>query len=429
MREIDEFFRVLVARIDPDAVPLCEVVGSVDGARHGRAARGGHEVVVGPARWKRRAGGSVTGTVQRPSSWPRSRARRSSAAKNQLETSKKVRKLPATEQALRSGKLSGAKAEAIAAAAEVAPEAEDELLDGAEDAPLAEVREQCLRARAKDRDAAHARIRKARSFKEFTDAEGGWNVIARGTARSGRRVPCRARPDRRRDVQGRPGRGPARAVRGLRVRRVHRARPPRREPHDRPKTSRPPKPAPSRRRRPRTTRTKTKAKATPAGYLAIIRLDYTALRRGSVEGDEVCEIVGLGPIPVSVARELLGDAILKLVITKGVDVANVTHLGRSATVAQQVALWWQSPDCTGSGCTRTRRLENDHREDWAKTKHTRLDETDPLCDTTTTSRPTSAGHSSKAKDLDPWSRPTTPATPETDHHLTHDDPGRRESCG
>ena len=25
VREIDEFFRVLVARIDPDAVPLCEV--------------------------------------------------------------------------------------------------------------------------------------------------------------------------------------------------------------------------------------------------------------------------------------------------------------------------------------------------------------------------------------------------------------------
>ena len=103
------------------------------------------------------------------------------------------------------------------------------------------------------------------------------------------------------------------------------------------------------------------------------------MRRGRVEGDEVCEIVGLGPIPVSVAREVLGDAILKLVITKGVDVANVTHLGRSVTVAQQVALWWQAPECTRLGCTRTQRLENDHRHEWAKTKHTRLDESDPLC--------------------------------------------------
>ena len=57
-----------------------------------------------------------------------------SAARGQLETSKKVRKLPKTERALRAGKLSGAKAEAIAAAAEVAPEAEAELLDGAQDA-------------------------------------------------------------------------------------------------------------------------------------------------------------------------------------------------------------------------------------------------------------------------------------------------------
>jgi hypothetical protein len=122
-----------------------------------------------------------------------------------------------------------------------------------------------------------------------------------------------------------------------------------------------------------------KAKATPAGHLAIIRIDHTALRRGTVEGDEVCEIVGLGPIPVSVARELLGDAVLKLVITKGIDVANVTHLGRSATVAQQVALWWKSAACTVLGCPRTQRLQNDHRYEWVKTKRTRVDELDPLC--------------------------------------------------
>ena len=101
--------------------------------------------------------------------------------------------------------------------------------------------------------------------------------------------------------------------------------------------------------------------------------------RGAVEGEDTCEIAGLGPIPVRIARALLGDAILKLVITKGVDVANVTHLGRSVTVAQQVALWWRSPECTRLGCTRTERLENDHRDDWVKTKHTRLDESDPLC--------------------------------------------------
>jgi hypothetical protein len=121
-------------------------------------------------------------------------------------------------------------------------------------------------------------------------------------------------------------------------------------------------------------------KARSPRLMGLIRADIEALQRGSVEGDEVCEIVGLGPIPVTTARKLLGDSVLKLVLTKGVDVANVTHLGRSPTVAQQVALWWRSPECTAEGCTRTRRLENDHRIDWVETQHTRLDELDPLCD-------------------------------------------------
>ena len=43
-------------------------------------------------------------------------------------------------------------------------------------------------------------------------------------------------------------------------------------------------------------------------------------------------------------------------------------------------MWWRSPACTRLGCTRTERLENDHRDDSAKTHHTRLDETDRLCD-------------------------------------------------
>jgi hypothetical protein len=113
--------------------------------------------------------------------------------------------------------------------------------------------------------------------------------------------------------------------------------------------------------------------------LGIVRVDHAALCRGQVEGDEVCEIAGLGPIPVQVARDLLGDAVLKLVITKGVDVVNVTHLGRGPTVAQKVALWWQNPQCTAFDCTRVQRIEFDHREEWRKTHHTRLDEGDGLC--------------------------------------------------
>ena len=120
-------------------------------------------------------------------------------------------------------------------------------------------------------------------------------------------------------------------------------------------------------------------KRPPAKYVGVIRADLEALRRGAVTGDETCEIRGVGPVPVRVARSLLGDAILKLVITKGVDVLNVTHLGRAPTVAQQAALWWQSPCCNVAGCNRAQFVQNDHRIEWTKTKHTRLDELDPLC--------------------------------------------------
>jgi len=67
------------------------------------------------------------------------------------------------------------------------------------------------------------------------------------------------------------------------------------------------------------------------------------------------------------------------VITDGVDVLNVTHLGRGPTAAQRAALMWTNPTCSVEGCNR-RRIEHDHQIPWADTHHTRLDELDPLCE-------------------------------------------------
>jgi hypothetical protein len=114
-------------------------------------------------------------------------------------------------------------------------------------------------------------------------------------------------------------------------------------------------------------------------FLALLRVDVETLRRGRVAGDELCEIRGVGPVPVPVAAGLLGRSVLQLVITRGVDVCNVTHLGRGPTAAQKIALAWASPGCTVQGCWRTR-VEHDHRQPWAQTRHTRLDELDPLCE-------------------------------------------------
>jgi hypothetical protein len=111
----------------------------------------------------------------------------------------------------------------------------------------------------------------------------------------------------------------------------------------------------------------------------IVRVDLPALLRGHPVDGEVCELPGYGPVPVSVVHQWLPEALLAVVVTKGVDIANVTHLGRKSTAHQQTALEWLQPRCAALGCPRRARLEIDHREDWSRTKHTRLDELDKLC--------------------------------------------------
>ena len=115
---------------------------------------------------------------------------------------------------------------------------------------------------------------------------------------------------------------------------------------------------------------------------------------------------------VAEVRALLPDSVLKLVCTNGVDVANITHLGRGPNAAQKLALLWTDRCAARWGVSRTH-TEYDHRLDYRITKHTRLDELDALCDPTTTSRPTTGGHSFPAPADDPWSHPPTPATPTT----------------
>ena len=114
-------------------------------------------------------------------------------------------------------------------------------------------------------------------------------------------------------------------------------------------------------------------------YKAILRADLAAIQRGSTVPGEVCEIAGYGPTPVTVAREILGEAFLAIVLTDGHDVLNVTHLGRAPTAFQQTALEWTQPECEVLGCSSHIRLERDHRVDWADTHHTRLDELERLC--------------------------------------------------
>lgn len=332
------------------------------------------------------------------------------AARAGLETSRKLRQLPATEAAVRRGALSRAQAETIADAAAVNPSAEQSLLAVAARGNLVELREQANRAKAAadpDPDATYRRIHRERRLRRWTDGEGAWNLQGRSTADAGAIVNAALDPiiDQIFRAARRDGRGESRDAYAFdallelaRRARSHNAGPVNDRALEGPAgiapTSEPPVAAPDQ------PDAKAPAVAPSAAdhsevvgyeppprstspnpsFLALLRVDLDALLRGGTEGDEVCEIAGVGAVPARVARSLLGDAILKLVITRGVDVANVTHLGRGPTAAQRIALLWTSPSCTNSRCSHTLQIQHDHRKPWTEVHETTLDNLDRLCD-------------------------------------------------
>jgi hypothetical protein len=111
----------------------------------------------------------------------------------------------------------------------------------------------------------------------------------------------------------------------------------------------------------------------------ILLASLDALRRGTVGDGETCEIDGVGPISVPAALDHLGEGLLSLVITDGVDVQNVTTLGRHWTREQRTALLARDRECVRPGCHRTQRLDIHHTVPYEQTLHCRVDEAGRVC--------------------------------------------------
>ena len=111
----------------------------------------------------------------------------------------------------------------------------------------------------------------------------------------------------------------------------------------------------------------------------LVRVDLAALINGTVGDGEVCELPGIGPVSVEQARSMFGDSILRLVTTNGTAVIDVVNPARKPTEAQRIAKLWTDPKCCVAGCNRTVDLEYEHREDYARTQHTVLVESEHMC--------------------------------------------------
>ncbi len=286
-------------------------------------------------------------------------------ARREAETSDRLKRLPDTEAALKDGDLSSEQAEAIADAAAVNPAAERELLGEAAKKDLSDLRR---RARSKkaagdpDPDATQRRLHRERRCRSWMDGEGAWNLSARGPLAGGIQVQQlldQLTDELAKQARTNGSREPREAFTFDALAELARRHGAGLDTQDEPEPA-------------------AKSSKVNPKNLALLRIDLEALVRGQVEGDELCEITGLGPIPIRLARHLLGESILHLVITRGNDVATTVHLGRGPNAAQKVALLWSQPFCSNSVCGRTHQ-ESDHRDPYANVRETWLGNIDGLC--------------------------------------------------
>jgi hypothetical protein len=118
--------------------------------------------------------------------------------------------------------------------------------------------------------------------------------------------------------------------------------------------------------------------AKPKAALSL-RADMTAIIRGWLEVGEKCEIEGVGPIPVTVARWLLGSANAYGEIVDGDDVRAITNMTRNIPTKLDRALSARSRTCEVPGCDVAVGLERDHIDGVAQGGPTCLDNLCRLC--------------------------------------------------
>ncbi|MFO7590771.1 MAG: hypothetical protein R6X23_07715, partial [Acidimicrobiia bacterium] len=114
-------------------------------------------------------------------------------------------------------------------------------------------------------------------------------------------------------------------------------------------------------------------------HVARVRVDLPALLRGASEPGEICEIPGVGPVPVSHARQVLSHGLLQLVITDGVDVQTVVSTTRHVPAPLKIAIAERDRTCKIRGCDRDRNLHRHHTEAFVRSGRTTYSELGNLC--------------------------------------------------
>ena len=92
----------------------------------------------------------------------------------------------------------------------------------------------------------------------------------------------------------------------------------------------------------------------------LVLVDAEALRRGTTATGEICEIEGIGPVPVQSAIELLGEGSLRFLVKEGTDIKTVTRASRDLAKKTAIALVARDRACVVPGCGKHLGLQADH---------------------------------------------------------------------
>jgi hypothetical protein len=121
-------------------------------------------------------------------------------------------------------------------------------------------------------------------------------------------------------------------------------------------------------------------RASTAKVETLVIIDADALRRSTTEGDELCEIEGIGPVSVLAATELLTEGGLRYLVKEGFDITTVTKSTRDIARCIDLALIVRDRTCARPGCGKRLGLETDHRKvDYRDDGPTELDNLVRLC--------------------------------------------------
>jgi len=118
----------------------------------------------------------------------------------------------------------------------------------------------------------------------------------------------------------------------------------------------------------------------PLAPRTLIVVNAESLRRGTTEGDELCEIEGIGPVSVAAATELLSEGGFQYLVKEGFDIKTVTKSTRVIAHCIDMALIVRDRVCARPGCGNSLGLERDHRQvDYAHDGPSELDNLVRLC--------------------------------------------------